>query len=56
MLADPEVSINAMNQIPQELLHMIKYPENYHENFNETNRNEIFANAYDWMQKIKSAS
>ena len=50
-LADPQVSINAMNQIPKDLLQMIEYPENYHENFNEVNRDEIFARIYNWMQK-----
>lgn len=50
-LAEVETSEKALNQIPKELVHMIKYPENYHENFNETNRNEIFGKIYDWMQK-----
>jgi alpha-beta hydrolase superfamily lysophospholipase len=51
-LADPEESEKALGQIPEKLLHLEKYPENYHENFNELNREKIYANIWKWMQKV----
>ncbi|TFH43343.1 MAG: alpha/beta fold hydrolase [Chrysiogenales bacterium] len=50
-LADNDLGENALKVIPGGLVTLVKCKDNYHENFNETNRNEIFAKAYDWMQK-----
>ena len=36
-------------KIPEHLLTHIHYPENYHENFNELNREEVFAGVRQWM-------
>ena len=51
-LADPQSSKNALNSIPSNLLTLIVHEKNYHENFNEVNRNETFGAIGTWMQKI----
>ena len=51
-LADNDVTESALKVIPGELVTLLKYKGNYHENFNEVNRNEIFAKIWDWMQKL----
>ncbi len=38
-----------LDQINPELLERHFYAENFHENFNETNRDEIFANIRNWL-------
>ena len=43
-------SNNALNSIPSNLLTLIVH-ENFHENFNEVNRNETFGVIWTWMQK-----
>ena len=50
-LADPEVTVNTLKKIPGELLTLHYYKENFHENFNEINRNEIFGNIDKWIKK-----
>lgn len=50
-LADPAVSEQALKQIPKNLLTLVIHKDNFHENFNETNRNETFAKISDWMKK-----
>lgn len=50
-LADPSVSRQMINTIPEQLRTLLYFPENFHENFNETNRNEIFADLWHWMQE-----
>lgn len=50
VLADPDVSKQALRKIPQKLLTMIIHENNYHENFNEINRNETFECIWDWVQ------
>lgn len=50
-LADPEVSRQALSQIPEKLLNLTTCPDNYHENFNEVNRKEIFDSIWNWMQQ-----
>ena len=51
-LADNDVTESALKVIPGELVTLLKYKGNYHENFNETNRDEIFVKIWDWMQKL----
>jgi len=51
-LADPQSSKNALNSMPSNLLTLIVHEKNYHENFNEVNRNETFGAIGTWMQKI----
>ncbi len=52
MLADPEVSEKTLTMIPSELLTLHTYDKNFHENFNETNREEIFALIWKWVEKL----
>jgi len=51
-LADPQSSKNAVNAIPSKLLTLIVHEKNYHENFNEVNRDKTFGAIWKWMQKI----
>ncbi len=50
-LADPKGSKALLDTIPKDLMEYHAYPENYHENFNEVNRNTIFADILNWMEK-----
>jgi alpha-beta hydrolase superfamily lysophospholipase len=40
-----------LDTIPDALRTLHYFPENFHENFNETNRDDIFASLWQWMQK-----
>jgi lysophospholipase len=51
-LTDPQGSKKALNSIPSKLLTLIVHEKNYHENFNEVNRDETFGAIWKWMQKI----
>lgn len=50
-LADAQGAKALLDTIPADLLEYHHYPENYHENFNELNRNTIFADILKWMGK-----
>ncbi len=50
LIAVPEAAENALKKVPQDLLHLIIYEDNYHENFNEINREEIFEKIHNWME------
>ena len=50
-LADPLGSREALNSIPSQLLTMVVHEKNYHENFNEVNREETFGEIWLWMQR-----
>ena len=50
-LADAQGAKALFDTIPQDLLQYHHYPDNYHENFNELNRNQIFADILGWMGK-----
>lgn len=52
MLADPDVSENVLMKAAPGLLGIYRYENNYHENFNEMNREEIYANIYEWMENL----
>jgi len=49
-LAVPETAERAMAEVPKGLATVVTYAENYHENFNEVNRGEIFDQVWDWMK------
>jgi len=49
-LADPGVSNQVLNSITAAPVTLHNYPENFHENFNERNRDEIFATIADWIE------
>jgi alpha-beta hydrolase superfamily lysophospholipase len=50
-IADAEVTRVLLGQINQDLVTELYYPENYHENFNELNRDEIFGKILEWVEK-----
>lgn len=50
-LADTAAAQSMLQDIPAGLLECHLYPKNYHENFNELNRNQIFASILAWMHK-----
>ncbi len=50
LLADNETSIRVFKQIPSEQLKLIIHENNYHENFNEINRNDTFDEIWNWLQ------
>ncbi len=52
VLADAEASINALGTIDPALLTMTVYEENYHENFNELNREETFKKILKWIRSL----
>ena len=47
-LADSASARTLIGKIKPELVTELFYPENYHENFNEINRDEIFAKIVEW--------
>lgn len=49
-LADARAATAMLETIPKDLLTYHLYPENFHENFNERNREEIFAKILRWME------
>lgn len=49
-LADARASETMLKSIDSHLLEYHYYPDNYHENFNETNREKIFADVLRWME------
>ncbi len=51
-LANAEATRQLIGQIDEGLVTEFYYPENYHENFNELNRNEIFARILKWVETI----
>ena len=48
-LADAGATRNLLAQINPDLLTELYYPDNFHENFNELNRDEIFAKILEWV-------
>ncbi len=50
-LADANISRQMLGTIPEQHLTQHYFPENFHENFNETNRHEIFAALWQWLQR-----
>lgn len=54
-LADAETSLKALSQVPKNLITTEFYENNYHENFNELNREEIFEKMLNWIeQRLKN--
>jgi len=54
-LADAGATRQLLGKISRELVTELYYPENYHENFNELNREEIFTRIIEWVDKIEAA-
>lgn len=55
-MADAGATRQLLGQISRELVTELYYPENFHENLNELNREEIFARIIEWMDKIEAAA
>ena len=51
-LADAQSSIDALESITAVAEKTLIYPKNYHENFNELNREEIFEEIWNWIKGI----
>jgi alpha-beta hydrolase superfamily lysophospholipase len=49
-IADAEGTMELLKMIKPGMLDEIVYPENYHENFNEVNRDEVFARIVEWVE------
>jgi alpha-beta hydrolase superfamily lysophospholipase len=49
-LADADAGEAMLKAVPAHLLSYQRYPQNFHENFNELNREQIFADILKWMQ------
>jgi lysophospholipase len=49
-LADAKISLQMLDTIPDVYRTLHYFPENFHENFNETNRDEIFSALWQWIQ------
>ncbi|MEV4783560.1 alpha/beta fold hydrolase [Burkholderia sp. LMU1-1-1.1] len=49
-LADADASETMLKSVPAALLTYRRHPQNYHENFNELNREDIFADILAWMR------
>jgi alpha-beta hydrolase superfamily lysophospholipase len=51
-LADADAAEAMLKSVPAALLTYRRHPRNFHENFNELNREEIFADILGWMGRI----
>lgn len=49
-LADSDATLKLLGQITPEVVTTLFYPDNYHENLNELNRNEIFGEIVKWVE------
>lgn len=49
-VADAQAARRLLKEIEPEYLTEIYYPENFHENFNELNREEVFARMVEWVE------
>jgi len=52
-LADASVSLAMLRTIPPQLLDLHEFTQNFHENFNELNRDAIFAAMLTWMRSVQ---
>ena len=49
-IADAPATRRLLGEIDPGVLTVLDYPENYHDNFNELNREEIFAKIVEWVE------
>jgi alpha-beta hydrolase superfamily lysophospholipase len=49
-IADAEGTMELLKKIEPGVVDQIVYPDNYHENFNEVNRDEVFAHMVEWSE------
>jgi esterase/lipase len=50
-LADADAAEAMLKSVPAQLLTYQRHPRNFHENFNELNREQIFADILAWMDR-----
>lgn len=55
VLADADASIGALRSMDAKLLTLTVHDNNFHENFNELNREEIFSDILKWIRKHSGA-
>lgn len=51
-ISDREANTKLIGLIDPGLVSELHYPENFHENFNELNRDEIFARIVEWLEAL----
>ncbi len=51
-VADADAAERLLKTIAPGLLTCVRHPDNYHENFNELNREETFARIHEWMKTL----
>lgn len=51
-LINSEITRELLSRIDEGLVTEIYYPENYHESFNEVNREEVFARVVEWCEPL----
>ena len=51
-LADTRITLQMLQTMPAGLLALHYFPDNFHENFNELKREEIFSALHAWMQAL----
>lgn len=51
-VADADAAERLLKTIDPRLLTYVRHPDNYHENFNELNREETFARIHEWMKTL----
>ncbi len=51
-VADAKTSERLLEKIDPDLLTCLYHPDNFHENYNEVNREETFQRIYDWMEPL----
>lgn len=51
-VADADAAERLLKTITPGLLTYVRHPDNYHENFNELNREETFARIHEWMKTL----
>ena len=49
-IANSEGALELLNKIPTGIVDVIIYPDNYHENFNELNREEVYKRILEWVE------
>jgi alpha-beta hydrolase superfamily lysophospholipase len=51
-LADSQFTLDLFSRLGKGLLTLHQYPDNYHESFNELNREEVFSGILEWCEPL----
>ena len=49
-LIDAGVTRDLLSRIEKDVVTEVSYPDNYHENFNELNREEVYKRIVEWVE------